>query len=78
MSERPLLGRSLRADAFRFLVAGGINALLTLLVYQALLFALPHQLAYLLAWVAGLLFVMLAYPSRVFPEGRANPSKLRI
>jgi len=61
---------SLAADGMRFLVAGGLNTLLTLVVYQALLLVMPYPAAYAAAWIAGLLFVMIVYPSRVFPEGR--------
>lgn len=61
---------SLAADGMRFLVAGGLNTLLTLVVYQALLLVMPYPAAYAAAWIAGLLFVMIVYPSRVFPQGR--------
>lgn len=61
---------SLAADGMRFLVAGGLNTLLTLIVYQVLLLVMPYPAAYAVAWIAGLLFVMVVYPSRVFPEGR--------
>lgn len=57
-------------DAGRFLVAGLANAGLTLCVYQGLLFLMPHQPAYTGAWMCGLLFVMVVYPKRVFPDGR--------
>lgn len=61
---------SLAADGMRFLLAGGLNTLLTLIVYQVLLLVMPYPAAYAAAWIAGLLFVMVVYPSRVFPEGR--------
>lgn len=63
---------SLHGDLIRFLVAGGLNTLLTLAVYQALLFAASPGIAYAIAWVVGILFVMIVYPSRVFPEGRTG------
>ncbi|WP_185985340.1 GtrA family protein [Aureimonas mangrovi] len=76
MSGGPLhrLRTSFGADAARFLVAGGLNTLLTLVVYQALLFVVPHQAAYALAWASGIAFVMIVYPSRVFPRGRTGMS----
>lgn len=62
----------LRRDGARFLVAGLVNTGLTLLVYQLLLFALPPALAYAGAWGAGLVFVALIYPDRVFEGGRRD------
>lgn len=59
-------------DASRFLLAGLANTALTLAVYQLLLFALPPGLAYTGAWACGLLFVVVVYPSKVFPEGRTG------
>lgn len=67
-----LKSASLAGDGMRFLVAGGLNTLLTLVVYQALLLVMPYPAAYAVAWVTGLLFVMIVYPSRVFPEGRSR------
>lgn len=61
---------SIKADAVRFIVAGGLNAILTLLVYQALLYVMPPQPAYAIAWTTGIVFIMIFYPARVFPEGR--------
>lgn len=63
-------GWTFSGDLARFVVAGGLNAGLTVLVYQALLFIMPHHLAYAITWVLGIGFVMIVYPSRVFPEGR--------
>lgn len=60
----------MRADAVRFLVAGSLNTALTSLVYFAGLAVLPSGLSYAIAWLAGLLFVMVLYPERVFPGGR--------
>ena len=59
-------------DAVRFLVAGGMNTALTSLVYFAGLTVLPSSLSYVLAWLAGLVFVMVFYPDRVFPGGRSG------
>ena len=65
----PDLGRQAR----RFLLAGGINTLLTLAIYQCLLFWLPYTLAFTLAFVAGIVFTGLVYTRFVFtvrPTGR--------
>jgi putative flippase GtrA len=58
------------ADAVRFLVAGSVNTLLSLLVYQALLFVLSPAWSYAVAWAAGIIFPAVVYPHRVFPGGR--------
>ncbi|TPM10060.1 hypothetical protein FJ960_04855 [Mesorhizobium sp. B2-3-11] len=62
----------MRADAVRFLVAGGLNTALTSLIYFAGLVVLPSGLSYTIAWLAGLLFVMMFYPERVFLGGRTG------
>lgn len=58
-------------DSLRFVGAGLANTAFTLLVYQGLLFIVNHQAAYAGAWAAGLVFVVLFYPNRVF--GKRNP-----
>lgn len=69
LTLRTLLSRaSLGADALRFLVAGGLNTLLTFLLYQLALFVVSPSLAYGLAWLCGLVFVVVFYPSRVFAQ----------
>ncbi|WP_189354534.1 GtrA family protein, partial [Mesorhizobium sp. M2A.F.Ca.ET.039.01.1.1] len=60
------------SDAIRFLVAGGLNTALTSAVYFAGLTVLPSAISYTIAWLAGLVFVMVFYPDRVFPGGRAG------
>ncbi|MBE7186242.1 MAG: hypothetical protein INR68_17750, partial [Methylobacterium mesophilicum] len=58
------------------MVAGGTNTFLTFAVYQLLLFVLDSRLAYASAWLAGLVFVAIVYPSKVFgvssERGRAG------
>ena len=58
------------ADVVRFLVAGSVNTLLSLLVYQALLFVLSPAWSYAVAWAAGITFPAVVYPDLVFPGGR--------
>lgn len=60
----------LSGDFIRFLVAGALNAGLTLLMYEALLFITPHQIAYSASWLTGVLFVMILYPDHVFRDSR--------
>jgi putative flippase GtrA len=62
-----------RYDALRFLLAGGLNTLLTFLLYQGLLIWFGPQPAYFFAWVAGLVYVAIVYPDRVFVGSRATP-----
>lgn len=64
--------KSWAGDGARFILAGALNTLLTLAVYQALLFVLPSWTAYTLSWVTGLLFVIVFYPSRVFGDARRD------
>jgi putative flippase GtrA len=56
----------------RFLVAGLANTALTFAAYQLFLFLVPHQAAYALAWLCGIAFVVVVYPSRVF--GKQDPT----
>lgn len=65
------------SDGLRFLVAGGINTLLTIGIYQLLLFYFSHGISYSLSWTAGLLFIYFVYPSKVFPGG-INTLKRRV
>lgn len=50
----------------RFVAAGAVNTALSLLVYQAALFVMPHVLAYVLSYVAGIVIAYLLYSRRVF------------
>jgi putative flippase GtrA len=59
-------------DAIRFLVAGSLNTALTSLIYFAGLTVLPSGFSYAIAWLAGLVFVMVFYPDRVFPGSRTG------
>ena len=60
------------ADGLRFVVAGAVNTLVTLAIYQLLLFVVPAWLAYTISWMCGLLLVMVLYPSRVFAGARRD------
>jgi hypothetical protein len=60
------------ADWMRFLIAGAANTLLTLCIFQLLLFLLPSQEAYALIWLFSLGAVVLFYPSQVFRGGRTD------
>ncbi|WP_062228833.1 GtrA family protein [Aureimonas frigidaquae] len=73
----PFRGSRYSADAIRFLIAGLVNTGFTFLLYQALLFITQPTLAYACAWLAGIAFVAILYPNRVFVEGRTSlPDRL--
>ena len=60
-------------QAWRFLLAGGMSTLLSLAVYQLLLFWLPYAVAFTLAFAAGIVFTGVVYARFVFevrPTGR--------
>jgi putative flippase GtrA len=50
----------------RFVAAGAVNTGLSVLVYQAALFVMPHVPAYGLAYVAGVVMAYLLYSRQVF------------
>ena len=60
------------ADGLRFVFAGAVNTLVTLAIYQLLLFIASAWLAYTISWLCGLLLVMIFYPSRVFAGARRD------
>lgn len=66
------MNTSSRYDAVRFLVAGGLNTLLTLVVYQVALIWFSEQVSYSVAWAVGLGYVAIVYPNRVFIGGRKD------
>ena len=49
-----LLMRFIKRDFFRFVLVGGINAILTFGIYALLLIILPYSIAYSIAYVAGI------------------------
>jgi putative flippase GtrA len=57
-------------DAVRFIMAGAINTAISFAIYQAALFFVPPLVAYAISWIAGLAFLVVVYPERVFPGGR--------
>lgn len=50
----------------RFVIAGAVNAGLSVLVYQAALFVMPHGPAYVLAYLAGIAIAYVLYSRQVF------------
>lgn len=50
----------------RFVIAGAVNTGLSVLVYQAALFVMPHGPAYVLAYLAGIAIAYVLYSRQVF------------
>lgn len=61
LNENNLLG-----DGLRFVLVGAGNTLLTLLIFQALLFFLSPLVSYYVSWAIGLALLMMAFPRYVF------------
>ncbi|BDQ38462.1 hypothetical protein SYK_28220 [Pseudodesulfovibrio nedwellii] len=59
-------------DGIRFLLAGGLNTILTLAIYQLFLFFISAQPAYALSWCIGFIFLLCVYPAKVFPGATTN------
>ena len=59
-----------RGDALRFLLAGGVNTVLTSAIYLLFALVLKPTVAYAIAWCLGLLFVAVVYPDHVYRGGR--------
>lgn len=64
------------AEISRFVTTGGINTLLTLLLYQLLVTWFSPQWSYAMAWLSGFVFVCFAYPKYVFRSGKSSPGQL--
>ena len=66
---------SFSSDALRFIIGGVINTAFTYVIF---LLALPfsnHTIAYCISWLAGILFVVLVYPSKVFVDSNNSLTK---
>ncbi len=62
----PPVARHESGRILRFLVAGAVNTGLSLLVYQAALFIMPHTPAYVLSYIAGMVAAYWLYSRHVF------------
>jgi putative flippase GtrA len=54
------------APVVRFLVAGAVNTLFSIVIYQAALFVTGHVAAYIMAYIAGIVFAYIIYARHVF------------
>ncbi|MGI2788365.1 GtrA family protein [Vibrio fluvialis] len=59
-------------DLYRFILAGGINTIFTILIYQILIMYISPSIAYALSWCAGFTFLICFYPSKVFKGSSGN------
>lgn len=66
------MSKGLSGDAMRFIIAGGLNTALTSGIYFVLVLMVSPEIAYTISWIAGLTFVVLIYPDRVFVGGRKS------
>ena len=64
--SQSIIGSVLYQQAVRFFLAGGVNTLLTLAVYQLLLFWLSYPVAYSLSFALGIVFTGFVYTRFVF------------
>ncbi|MCL1961524.1 MAG: GtrA family protein [Desulfovibrionaceae bacterium] len=65
-------------EALRYLAAGGVNTLLTYLLYLGLLRLLDYRLAYVLAFVAGVLLSYGLLRHLVFARAGRRHALLRV
>lgn len=73
----PPVARRESGRILRFLIAGAVNTGLSLLVYQAALFVMPHTPAYVLSYIAGILVAYVLYSRHVFDAPR-NAARLPV
>ena len=48
-------------------MAGTLNVFIGVIVYQLTLFVTGHKLAFLFSWLVGMIYVIIVYPTEVFP-----------
>lgn len=58
--------KSIKGEALRFLIAGGVNTVLTYLLYLALLNVVTYPLAFTLSFLMGIAFAFVIYSLFVF------------
>lgn len=71
---------NLAHQAARFSFAGIANTLVTVCVYQGLLFLSSAEVAYTLSWLLGFMIVVSLYPKHVFGkrDGLSKAKRLMI
>ncbi len=66
---------SIQSDGIRYIGAGGVNTLITVIIYQILLLLLPHSYAYSISWIIGIIFLVTIYPTKVFTGGKDSTKR---
>ena len=62
-------------DIIRFFFGGIINTFFTLILFQLCLFFISPGLSYTISWLAGILFIVIIYPTKVFPKSSNSLKK---
>ena len=65
-------------DALRFVFAGMVNTGFTFITFLLAAAVMRYEYAYSLSWIAGIAFVLVFYPSKVFAGSKSSPKKLAI
>jgi putative flippase GtrA len=73
-----MIKKDLVQDAIRFIIGGIVNTGITYLVFLITLNFMRYEYAYSLSWLAGILFILTFYPSKVFVGSKSTPKKLLI
>ncbi len=60
------LNNSISDDLRRFLIGGGVNTVLTVIIYQLLIIYISPSFAYGVSWIIGFIFLVYVYPNKVF------------
>lgn len=76
MTARPAIRGAMAGEAFRFLVAGGLNTVATLLVYWLLLPHAGYAIAYTIAFVLGIAISYLLNLRFVFRASASVPNAI--
>lgn len=58
--------KSIKGEALRFLIAGGVNTVLTYLIYLAFLNVVSYVLAFTLSFIMGIVIAFVIYSLFVF------------
>lgn len=58
--------KSIKGEALRFLIAGGMNTVLTYLIYLSLLNVVNYLLAFTLSFIVGIVIAFVIYSFFVF------------
>jgi len=60
---------TLAGDGIRFIIAGAVNTLLSLVIYQILLFFVSDKISWTISWAVCVLIFSVIYPTLVYKNG---------